>query len=186
MRLSLTYLAAASLVIFAGDSIAQQNIGSVYTDISDEACVKHIDDESTGAFTMTCPGIHGFRLQVLNDDERSSISIVTPDNLVFPLNYWDVVTRGFSTLGTRVEWRVGYAGGKAIPVAVIVRVNAIDQSDPEHPKRLPLLAVAKISGDAACVTRAVNALTPDANKQARRFADNRHVKCLSSESEPKR
>lgn len=185
MPLSLTYLAAASFLILADDSIAQQSFGSVYTDISDKACVKHIDDESTGAFTMTCPGIHGFRLQVLYDDERSSVSIVTPDKRVIPLNYWDAVTRGFSTLGTRVEWRVGYAGGKATPVAIIVRVNAIDQSDLEHPKRLPLLAVAKISGDAACVTRAVNALTPDANKQARRFADDRHVECLSSESEPK-
>jgi hypothetical protein len=177
MRLHLTCLAFATFVTSI-NACAQQIAVSVYTDISSNACSKFIDDESTGARTLECPGVQGYRLHILEDDERSSIDVITPDKRVLPLNYWDVVTRGFSTLGGKVEWRIAKAGGQAAPVAIIVRVNTLDQSDPEHPKRAALLAVAKISVDAACVTKVVNAQTSNANKEARRFSDNQHLSCL--------
>lgn len=179
MRHYLTFLAAATVLAAGG---AQQNAISLYTDISSKSCTKHIDDQATQAYTLNCPGVHGFRLQVHEDDERSSISLVTPDKRVIPLNYWDVVTRGFSTLGDRVEWRIAKVGGQATPVGIIVRVNTLDLSHPERPKRVPLLAVAKISRDATCVTRVVNAREPDANKEARRLSNNQHLACLSVES----
>lgn len=182
MRAYLTCLAAAAVLIANGNAIAQQSPVSIYTDISGKGCGKHIDDEVTGSFTLNCPGVHGFRLHILEDDERSSVSIVTPDNQVFPLNYWDVVARGFSTLGAKAEWRIAKVNGKTVPVAIIVRVNTLDQSDPEHPKRLPLLAVAKISRDSACVTRTVEARSPNANKQARQFADDASTACMPFES----
>ena len=178
MHSYLTCLAAAAALTASGTAGAQQSAVSIYTDISGKACIKHIDDESTGAYTLDCPGAQGYRLHILEDDERSSVNVITPDKRVFPLNYWDVVTRGFSTLGAKVEWRIAKAGGEAVPVAIIVRVNTLDQSDPEHPKRVPLLAVAKISRDAACVTRVVNALAPDANKEARRSSDDQRLACL--------
>ena len=161
-----------------GSAAGQQNYVSIYTPISGKTCVKHIDDQSTRAFTLDCPGALGFRLKILRDDDRSSVSIVTPNQLVLPLNYWNVVTRGFSNLGTKAEWRIGQLDGKAAPVALIVRVNSLDQSDPGHPERVTLLAVAKVSTNAACVTRAVDALSPQANKQARQFADDGHLACL--------
>ncbi|MDC8755982.1 hypothetical protein [Janthinobacterium fluminis] len=178
----LSYFAFAAILAAGGNAVAQPSPVSMYSDISGTACARHIDDASTGAYTMDCPGVHGFRLRVLEDDERSSISIVTPNKRVFPLNYWNVVTRGFSMLGTKAEWRIAKVDGKTAPIAIIVRIHALDQSYPEHPKRVPLLAVAKISRDAACVTRAVEALAPDANEQARRFADNRNMACLPAES----
>lgn len=181
MRLYLTCLAAAAALTANGTAGAQNAI-SIYTDISGKACTKYIDDQATDAYTLNCPGVHGFRLQVHEDDERSSVSLVTPDKRVIPLNYWDVVTRGFSTLGDKAEWRIAKVGGHAAPISIIVRVNALDQSDPERPKRIPLLAVAKISRDASCVTRVVNALATDANKEARRFADDQHLVCLPAES----
>lgn len=177
----LTCLAAASVLIAGGNAGPQRSAVSIYTDISGKACNKHIDDESTGAYTLDCLGVHGYRLHVFEDDERSSVSVVTPDKRIFHLNYWDVVTHGFSTLGAKVEWRITKVDGKARPVAIIVRVNSLDQSDPEHPKRVPLLAVAKIANDAACVTHVVDALAADANKQARRFSDDHRLACLSSE-----
>jgi hypothetical protein len=178
------HFACLVIALTAGGSAAgQQNYVSIYTPMSGKTCVKHVDDKSTGAYTLDCPGALGFRLKILEDDERSSVSIVTPNKLVLPLNYWDVVTRGFSTLGTKAEWRIAKVDGKAAPVALIVRVNSLDQSDPEHPKRVPLLAVAKVSTNAACVTRAVDALSPYANKQARQFADDEHLACLPVASE---
>ena len=182
MRHYLTFLAAATVLAACGAAGAQQNAISLYTDISSKSCTKHIDDQATQAYTLNCPGVHGFRLQVHEDDERSSISLVTPDKRVIPLNYWDVVTRGFSTLGDRVEWRIAKVDGQATPVGIIVRVNTLDLSHPERPKRVPLLAVAKISRDATCVTRVVNAREPDANKEARRLSNNQHLACLSVES----
>lgn len=181
----LVCFAAAAVLIASGNASAQRSAASFYTDISGKACDKHIDDKLTGAYTLDCRGVHGYRLHVIEDDERSSVSIVTPDKRIFPLNYWDVVTRGFSTLGTKVEWRIAKVNRKATPVAIIVRVNALDQSDPEHLKRVTLLAVAKIGPDAACVTRVVDALTPDANKEARRFSDDHDLSCLSMESATK-
>lgn len=182
MRPYLLCLAAAAALITNGNVCAQQNATSIYTDISSKACAKHIDDPTTDAYTLYCPGVHGFRLQIHDDDERSSVSVVTPDRRVFHLNYWEVVTRGFSTLGDKVEWRIAKVGGRATPVGIIVRVNTLDQSDPERPKPAPLLAVAKISRDATCVTRVVNALAPDANIEARRFSDDQHLACLPAES----
>lgn len=134
---------------------------------------------------MDCPGVQGFRLLMLDDDERSSISVVTPERRVFPLDYRDVVTRGFSTLGAKAEWRMAKVDGKLMPVAVIVRVHSLDQSDLEHPKRVSFLAVAKISPDGACVTRAVEVLGPEANEQARRFANDRHLECLRTDLKSK-
>ncbi|MBP1203959.1 hypothetical protein JOD97_001973 [Duganella sp. 1411] len=174
----LTCLVAAAVLIASDNAGAQRSAVSIHTDISGKSCNKHINDKSTGAYTLDCRGVHGFRLHVLEDDERSSISIVTPDKQIFPLNYWDVVTQGFSTLGARVEWRITRVDGEAVPVALIVRVNALDQSDPEQPKRVPVLAVAKITRNAACVTRVIDALAPDANKEARRSSDDQRLACL--------
>lgn len=170
---------------FGGAAAQEGAISSIYTDIGGKACAKHTDDATTGAHTLECPGIHGFRLRVLEDDERSSVSVIAPDGRVFPLNYWDVVTRGFSTLGTKAEWRVENADGKAVPVALIVRVNALDQGNLAHPKRVPLLAVARIAGDAACVVRTVDARARDANEQARKFAADGRMKCLPGASDAK-
>lgn len=180
MRLYLNRLVFIAVFSSYGSASAQQGaISSMYTDIGDKACAGRIDDAATGARTLDCPGVSGFRLQVLEDDERSSVSIVAPDGRVFPLNYWDVVTRGFSALGSRVEWRVAKLGRNALPVALIVPVIAFDHSGPGHPKRVPLLAVARVARDAACVVRVVDARVPGANKQARQIAADGGIACLS-------
>jgi hypothetical protein len=116
MRPYLACLAAAAALTANGNADAQQNAISIYTDISSEACAKHIDDRATGTYTLNCPGVHGFRLQVHEDDERSSISLVTPDKRVVPLKFWDVVTHGVSTLSDKVEWRIAEGGGQVAPV----------------------------------------------------------------------
>lgn len=182
MRTYLRFMAFVLLATSGARAVAQSNLVSVYTPLSGKACTRHADDESTGAYTLDCPGIGGFRLRVLQDDERSSVNVITPDKRVLPLDYWNVVTRGFSTLGNKAEWRIARSGNQTAPVAVIVRVNALDQSDPEHPKRVPMLAVARIFRDAACVTRTIDANAPNAKEQARRFADDEHLACLPRDS----
>ncbi|MBY0238455.1 MAG: hypothetical protein K2X55_03980 [Burkholderiaceae bacterium] len=178
MRRYLCSFASVAMLAAHGNAAAQPGVVSIYTPIAGKACAERTDDAVTGARTADCPGVHGFRLHVMEDDDRSSVSVVTPGGRVLPLNYWDVITRGFSTLGAKAEWRVTKAGGKSVPVALIVRVNALEQRDPASPKRVPILAVARISLDAACVVRAVDARASDANQQARKFAADRHIACL--------
>lgn len=172
-----------SLIIFAamvhiGDATAQRKIDSMYTDIAGPACKKSVTEKISGASTAVCPGVGGFHIHVLEDDERSSISVVAPDGHVFPLEYWEVVTHGFSILESRAEWRVTRKNGKVVPVAIIVRINAVDQSRLDHPKRVPLLTIAKIHPGSACVIGKVDALLQDAHHQARTIADDADLDCL--------
>jgi hypothetical protein len=172
------FLSFSALFASSTNAAGQQPPASVYTNLSGSACTKVVDDVVTGAYTLDCPGIRGFRLQVLQDDERSSVNVVTPDKRVLPLDYWDVVTHGFSTLGKKAEWRITKTGRQITPIAVIVRVNALDHSDPERPRRVPILAVAKVSNESACVTQTIDANASNANEQARGFADDEHLPCL--------
>lgn len=178
MHFRLFSLMVAATLSVASVALAEQRMASVYTDISERTCKKTVNDELTGASTSVCRGIGGFSLHVLNDDERSSVSVVSPDRQVFPLDYWNVVTHDFSNLGARAEWRVTTTNGKHVPVALIVHVNAVDQSDLDHLKRVPLLAVAKIRSDAACVVGKIDALLPDAKQRAISLADAKNLACL--------
>lgn len=146
-----------------------------------------VDDKLTGADTMKCAGVGGYSLHVTEDDERSAISVVAPDEQVFPLDDWKVSTPGFSTLGKKAEWRVKKVAGKSVPVALIVRMNVADpnvtdQSDVDQPKRGPLLAVAQIREGKVCLVAKVNAALSNANAQARIAADSEGQACLASDT----
>lgn len=164
----------------SGAVSAASGVESVYTSLEGKACKKSIDDTTSGAFTLACPGAGKFTLQVLDDDGRSSVNVVTPDKKVRELEYWEVVAPGLSSLGTTAEWRVARVDGKIIPVALIVRINGLDQSDPEHPKRLPVLAVAQIRKSEACVVKTISAVAARANAEARAIADGLPLPCLAS------
>ena len=115
--------------------------------------------------TSRCPGAAGHVLNVHDGDLRASIDIVTPDGRAHELNYWHVITGGFSTVGPRAEWRM--RGGR--PIALIVRVNASE--NPEDSTIITsYLAVAKITARQICVTDRI-APAPNANELARRAAD---------------
>jgi len=184
MQSRISCLTLSMLLAATGNAAANDRTTSKYSALAGKSCTSHIDDAATGASTTECPGIQGFRLLVSEDDERSSVSIVTPDRRIFPLNYWDVVTRGFSSVAGKAEWRVANVGGKAIPIALIVRVNTVDQSDPGHPKQVPVLTVARITPDAACVTHRLDALPRKASEQARKAADAAGVECLPNRPAP--
>lgn len=180
MHIRLACLTFITMLAVAGSAAANGKITSQYSALAGDSCISHIDDAATGASTTECPGVQGFRLLVSEDDERSSVSVVTPDRRVFPLDYWDVVTRGFSSLTGKAEWRIANVGGKAVPVALIVRVNTVDQSALGHPKRIPVLAIAKITPAMACVTHRLDALANNASRQARKLADAANADCLAS------
>lgn len=157
----------------SGTSVPQDNLLSIYTSLTKKDCkVLKVDDE-TGSTVSSCPGIAGYGLHVLDDDSRQSVTIITPDNQEFPLNYWHVITPYFSRLGDKAEWRVVQKDGKpSQPIAVIVRVNAQEQKDIDAEViNRSYLAVAKITSAEICVTDRILPGTA-ANEEARIAADN--------------
>src|SRR5215212_1742299 len=138
---------------------------SVYTDIAPARC-KTVETHEEGAGSVQkCAGVAGYSLLVEDDDSRQSITVVSPEGKKHPLNYWQVITTGFSSLGEKAEWRVEKKGGKVRPYALIVRVNASE--NPEKPEQTTsYLAVAKITDGAVCLTDKVKT-----NEEARQAAD---------------
>jgi hypothetical protein len=138
---------------------------SVYTDIAPARCKTVETHEESAGSVQKCPGVAGYTLLVEDDDSRQSVTVVSPDGKKHPLNYWQVITTGFSSLGEKAEWRVERKGGKVQPFALIVRVNASE--NPEKPdEKTSYLAVAKITAAAVCVTDKVQT-----NEEARQAAD---------------
>lgn len=149
---------------------AKRQITSIYTDLAGNQCKTIKEDEETGSSVQECPGVGGFHLLVADDDARMSVSVVTPDNREHSLDYWNIITRSFSSLGTKAEWRVVKLKGKITPMALIVRVDSFGLENRDSSKQKSYLAVAKITPEEICVTDKISA-TLNANEEARQAAD---------------
>ena len=171
------------LVIATGKSIlAQAKVESVYSDISSSKCKTIEVDKETGSSTQSCRGIGGYKLLVHDDDARQSITVVTPDGKQHPLDFWQVVTQAFSSVGSKAEWRVARRKGKVSPVSLIVRVNASEDS--ANPSRLTsYLAVVKLTPEKICVTHKIPP-GAKANEDARHAADNERTAACLKERAP--
>ncbi len=160
-------LALPFLLLLATATAQAAEPETLYSDITAESCKTQSIEEETGGSVQRCTGVAGHDLLILDDDARMSVTVVTPDGEEHPLDYWGVVTSAFSSLGDKAEWRIARTDGKPVPVALIVRVNTVE---PDTEKPRSLLAVAKITPGAICVT---DVIPPGAgaNEEARRAAD---------------
>jgi hypothetical protein len=166
-----------------GEAIqAQAKLESVYSDLSSSKCRTIEVDKETGSSTQGCKGVAGYKLLVLDDDARQSITVVTPGGKKHPLDFWQVVTYAFSSVGSKAEWRVTRSKGKLTPVALIVRVNASEDS--ANPSRLTsYLAVVKVTAEEICVTQKIPP-GPKANETARQAADSARTSACLKEVAP--
>jgi hypothetical protein len=171
MKLFLLFLLFATMSTLTQCTGAKREITSIYSDLSGNQCKTIKEDKETGSSIQECPGVGGFHLLVADDDARMSITVVTPDNREHSLDYWNIITRSFSSLGDKAEWRVVKRNGKITPIALIVRVDSSEQKNLNSPKKTSYLAVAKITPKEICVTDKISP-TVDANEQARQAADN--------------
>lgn len=150
-------------------AVGQEKLQSVYSNLSSSSCKTIELDKETGSSTQSCRGIAGYKLLVHDDDSRQSITVVTPDGKKHDLDFWQVITHNFSSVGNKAEWRVTRKKGKLSPVALIVRVNASE--DPANPTRTTsYLAVAKLTAEKICVTHRISP-GANANVEARQAAD---------------
>ena len=151
---------------------------SIYTNLSGKTCRSVKSGAEPGSNIRKCSGVSNYSLLVLDDDNRMSLTLLTPDGKAHPLELWTIITKSFSTLGGKAEWRVIQKRGKLTPIALIVRVNANILEDPDKPQRKSYLAVTKITPEKVCVTDKVEAAA-DANAKARQLADDSTQKdCL--------
>jgi hypothetical protein len=157
-----------ALILFGVASA--QRPQSVYTGLSEKACktIESNPDEG-GSYRGECPGVGGYKLELLEGDLRQSINVIAPSGAKYELDLWTNVSGAFSSLGVRAEWRVRQTGKKQTPVALIVRFNASE--NPEKPEQnTSYLVVAKITGGAVCVTDVIKP-SGNQNKLARARAD---------------
>jgi hypothetical protein len=166
--LPLLLIPLLALLLTAGG--AGSELTSVYTELGGAGCAPARVEEETGSTTQRCVGVGGYGLVLLEDDARASVNLVTPGGEERPLDYWNVVTTAFSSLGPRAEWRVLRRGGADVPVALIVRVNSYSDAEAERSVRRSYLAVSKITGSEICVTDVIPPAS-DANLRAREAAD---------------
>jgi hypothetical protein len=147
-------------------------VGSVYTDLAPGSCRQEIDkDDPNETPYLSCPGVAGYALIVRRVEAgRRSINVVDAAQRVHPLNLHEVVTRHMSSVSGRAEWRVATREGAQVPIALIVRVEARENSDDPGKVTRSYLAVAKISANEACVTDRIPE-GAQSEEQVRRVAD---------------
>lgn len=147
------------LLLFSTALFAQNK--SVYTPISITQC-KAIQTSPASGY-LECPGVNGYSLEVLDDDSRMSVNVISPDKQSFELDFWGHF-RSFSYVAEKAEWRMK---GKN-PVALIIRYNVSNGGDDD--KKTSYLMVAKITKNSACVTDIVKP-SKSQNLNAQKLAD---------------
>lgn len=170
------FLSLTSVIVFAlALTASADSVKSVYSSLSGCKLVNKGHDYSTSA----CKGVGGYNLQLEYDDARESITVISPNGQKHKLEFWNVISSGFSSVGQKAEWRVTSKAGRLVPIALIVRFNASENPE-DSTKVTSYLAVAKITPQKICVTDKIG---PGAtsNEDARRAADNSADKpCLAS------
>ncbi|MGD9588110.1 MAG: hypothetical protein AB7Q37_06525 [Pyrinomonadaceae bacterium] len=154
----------AVIIIFSASVIHSQN-RSIYTGLSEKDCrTLEATDEEGGSYRGVCPGVGGYKLELLEGDLRQSINVVDPKGTKHELKFWEMFG-GFSSVGPRAEWRMK---GKT-PVALIVRFN-VSENPEDSTKITSYLVVIKITPSDICVTDALKP-TRSHNAEARGAAD---------------
>jgi len=152
---------------------------SIVTDLYGKACKTVDTDPGSGANTRLCKGVGGYSLLVHEANAQTSVDIVTPANAVYPLEYWEVVTPGLSSVGRKAEWRVEHRHGKLVPVALLVRLDtANEETSGPRIKSGGIITAARIERDGACVVYQGNGALKDADASARGALLERQRKCL--------
>jgi hypothetical protein len=169
------FLLFTSIAVFAlALTASADSVSSVYSSLSGCKLVKKGQDFSTSA----CKGVGGYNLRLEYDDARESITVISPNGKSHKLEFWSVISNGFSSVGEKAEWRVTRKAGRVVPIALIVRFNASENPE-DSTKVTSYLAVAKITPQKICVTDKIEP-SATANEDARRAADNSANKpCLA-------
>ena len=145
------------------------SLTSIYTDFAKQCRTLEEPTEHNLTLLRRCPGVAGYKFLLEWDDDALTITMVNPTGKKFDLGLREMFTnvKPYADLRAKAEWRVKREHGTVIPVALIVRVDPMnDMSTNDR----PFLAVAKITKQEICMT---DKITPGANEntEARHAAD---------------
>lgn len=159
------FVLASAAVLALALTASADSITSVYSSLSGCKLLMKNGDSSTQA----CRGVGGYNLRLEYADARESITVISPDGKKHPLELWNVISHGFSSVGQKAEWRVVKNGARSVPVALIVRFSASENPE-DSSKSTSYLVVSKITQQKICVT---DKIAPGAtqNEDARKAAD---------------
>ncbi len=167
-------------ILFVFSNVAfGQKVSSTYTSLHADKCKTLEENIDEGGWVLQeCPGVGGYKLEVMEGDLRQSIDVIAPDGTKTELNLWHIINGGFSYVGPLAEWRTTGAGKNKKPHAMIVRFTEDAQPDADL-KAQSYLVVVKITKDSVCVTDLVDPQTKNQNAAARKLADAAKTKpCL--------
>lgn len=152
---------------------------SLYSDLYGKACRRVDTDQGSGASTRLCKGVGGYSVLVHEANAQASIDIVTPSGAVYPLEYWEVVTPGLTSVGRKAEWRVENRDGKVVPTALLVRLDTANE-ETSGPRIKPhgIITASRIARDGACVVYQADGAVKSADTAARGAVGERMRKCL--------
>ncbi|MCC6263150.1 MAG: hypothetical protein IT169_06195 [Bryobacterales bacterium] len=152
--LSMLLLAACTASVPGADQAAKASIESLRTPLDAGSCEKKIDESDPDSTPyLLCPGTGGFTLKVRSvGSGRKSVDVVDAAQQAHPLNLQEVITRSMSNLTGDAEWRVASRDGKQVPLALILHVQARENSEDPETVTNTYTAVARLSPDSVCVT----------------------------------
>lgn len=153
-------------------NLFKNRIESVYTDLDAEKCkTLELNEEEAGYYRGECEGVGSYKLEVIEGDIRQTINVVEKQSGdKWKLDFWTKVSSGFSSVGSKAEWRVRRINGKIQPIALIVRYNVSEPADDGTNKNNSSLIVTKFDGEFVCITDVVPAMRKQ-NEKARNLAD---------------
>lgn len=133
-------------------------VRSIATRLDAPSCRTEIDPSDPNETPhRVCPGVGGYSLiERPVESGRTSLDVVDPTKVVFPLNLHEVVTRHMFSPSSRVEWRVLPKKGGMDPMALIIDVQAHEDSDDPEKVTQTYRVVARISQDQTCVTDVIS------------------------------
>ncbi len=174
---TLTTFLLFSSFMYAQEPIIE-NHTSTYTSIDEKDCTT-LDSDDLGSI-QECEPFGDIRVKVLDGDIRKSITL-TRQNREYILDFQSVLSTGFSTLGSQIEWR--YERGKEERVkGIIVRLDVND--DPENLDKVSsYLVVSKITPKNICVVGKIP-LQSKRNELARAMLDSKEELPCLKESRP--
>jgi len=134
--------------------LPNMDVQSIMTEVGEQSCKKDFDKSDPNETPyLGCPGVAGYSLIVRRVEAgRQSIDVVDESQHAWPLNYQDYITPHMSSLDGKAEWRVATKDGKQVPIALIVRVQARENSANPEKVTGTYISVAKIGPTEMCVT----------------------------------
>lgn len=126
------------------DLSSQTVAKSAYTHLDGARCKVLRVDREGGSSEQLCSAIEGYKLLLLDSDNRMSVTVITPDGGKHPLEFWSTVTTHFSQLGKTAEWRI--TQGTVQALILPLKVN----DDPNSAVATPYLVVVRLQGGDMC------------------------------------